>query len=223
MCLWGRHTDLSFVEPGLLVDVFKKLEEIYLYDQLSHEQSDQLFSAIAENMCRLKVLKVWDESTIKLSPQLFASAVSNVDQVVLGSPVITHEQMEALFIIAVTEKGGSLRKLDLFSCNTYDIEPALMGEAVNRLEEFRVANTWVESDQITAILEYIVEGGSRLNKLKLCDLDYGEFGEVHPALVKQAEDKFGKFYGFDHDYSDSYESDTDEYEEDVGVEGGNDN
>ena len=45
--------------------------------------------------------------------------------------------------------------------------------------------------------------------------------------MKQVEDKFGKFYDFvDHDYFYSYLSDnandSDEYEEDVSVEGGDD-
>ena len=81
----------------------------------------------------------------------------------MGSSDITHEQMKALF----TEKRRRLRRLELSSCHTCYIEPALMGEAVNRLEEFSVVNTWVESDQITEILENIVKGGSSLRKFEV--------------------------------------------------------
>jgi hypothetical protein len=60
-----------------------------------------------------------------------------------------------------------------------------MGETVNRLEEFKVANTGVTIGQITAILEKILEGGSKLNKLKLCDLDYGAFMAVEQTFVQK--------------------------------------
>lgn len=220
LCFWNRQTNFSHIEPNLLVNVFKRLEEIHLSGQLIHEQSDQLFSAIAENKCSLKLLMVWGESQIMLNPQLFASAVSNVDQVLLGSEDITHEQMEALFI-ALTEKRRQLRRLELSSCNTEDIEPALMGEAVSSLEEFIVVNTWVKSGQISAILENIVKGGSRLKKLKLCELFHEDFMEVDPDLVKQVYDKYGKFYCFDtdpddvHDHDSDIARDSDEYNEDA--------
>ena len=224
-CLWRHSADLSCVEVGLVVSVFKRLEEMHLYMQPNSSMlSEKLFSAIAENKCSIKLLMVWNYSTTTLSPQLFASAVSNVEEVMLGTWNIKHEQMEALFL-ALTKGERCLRKLDLFSCNTDDIEPALMGEAVNRLEEFTVMNTLVTCDQISAILGKIVKGESKLTNLMLGHLEYGEFKNVDPALVRQVRVKFGDFYYFDEDdyviiydeYSDNA-MDSDEY-----VEGEDDN
>ena len=65
-CFWYRSTDLSCVEPGLLLSVYKRLEEVHLYSQLSSDQSELLFSAIAESKCSLRVLRVGDDSTTTL-------------------------------------------------------------------------------------------------------------------------------------------------------------
>jgi len=213
-CFWDCSTYLSCVDTGLVLNVFKRLKKVVMYKQLSREQSHQHFSAMANNECSLEILQIWDDSTTKLNPELFASAVGNVEEVQLGTWEISHEQMEALFI-ALTNEGSRLRKLDLSSCNTDDIEPALMGEAVNKLEEFEVVNTWVKSDQIWEILLKIVNGESKLNKLMLGDLSYIEFGDVDSALVKMVRDKFGKFYYFDTDYmnADGHEYDPFENEE----------
>jgi len=198
LCFWACSTNLSCVDTGLVLNVYKRLKKVCMHEQLSHEQSYQLFSAVAQNECSLEHLQIWGKDTIKLSPEIFASAVSNVEEVVLGTWNITHEQMEALFV-ALSKEGSRLKKLDLSSCNTDEVEPGLMGEAVNKLEEFEVANTWVKRDQIREILLKIVKGESKLNKLVLGDLSYREFG-IEPALVRKVRDKFGKFYYFNTDY-----------------------
>ena len=86
--------------------------------------------------------------------QNFASAVSNVEYVMLGSGTQSHEQMEALFK-AITKEESLLKGLDISTCMTHNIEAALMGAAVNSLEEFTVANTLVTYDQIIAMLNLI--------------------------------------------------------------------
>ena len=86
-------------------------------------------------------------------------------------------------------------------------------------------NTLVTCDQISAILGKIVKGESKLTNLMLGHLEYGEFKNVDPALVRQVRVKFGDFYYFDEDeyviiydeYSDNA-MDSDEY-----VEGEDDN
>ena len=54
---WGWCADPSIVDPGLLVKVFARLEELHL-TFLTPEQYEQFFSAVAEGKCALKVLRL---------------------------------------------------------------------------------------------------------------------------------------------------------------------
>jgi len=184
--------DLSFIEPELLLSVFQRLEELRRLDQLSHQQLQLVFNAIAENRCNVKFLQL-DHFGFKssFSPQLFASAVSNVEEVICGSDV-THEQMEALFL-TIAEGGRPMRMLELISCDTHDIEPGLFGAALNRLEGVTTANTWVRAKQVRAILELAVEDESELKMLMLGDMMMTEF-YVDPQIKRLAKAKFGRFY-----------------------------
>lgn len=194
-CFWSR-SNLSCVETDLVLSVFRRLKKVFLYQQLSHEQVDQLFRAMAQNECSLNFLQICGETTTELSPKLFASAVSKVEEVQMLGRKIT-EQLEALFVALVMDGGSRLKKLDLWSCNTHGIEPALMGEAVNKLEEFEVADTWVSRDQIKEILLMIANGESRLKNVELGDLSCCEFMDIDPQLVRKVRAKLGKFFYFD--------------------------
>jgi len=195
-CFWFCSI-LSCVDTGLVLNVFRRLKKVFLHQQLSHEQVDQLFRAMARNECSLNFLQIHGgDTTTELSPELFASAVSKVEEVQLLGREITG-QLEALFVALVKDEGSRLKKLDLESCNTHGIEPALMGEAVNKLEEFEVADTWVSRDQIKEILLMIANGESRLKNLELGNLSCCEFMDVDPELVRMVRAKLGKFFYFD--------------------------
>jgi len=213
-CFWSR-SNLSCVDTDLVLSVFRRLKKVFLYQQLSHEQVDQLFRAMAQNECSLNFLQICGDTTTELSPELFASAVSKVEEVRLYTCKITHEQLEALFVALVKDGGSRLEKLDLWACNTDGIEPALMGEAVNKLEVFKVTNTWVWRGQIRAILLIIANGESKLTDLMLGDLSYREFMDIAPQLVRIVRAKLGKFFYFDTGYmnADGHEYDPFQNEE----------
>ena len=85
---------------------------------------------------------------------------------------------------------------------------------MNRLEEFNIANTCMTTEQIRAILGKIVEGGSKLNKLMLTDLDYGAIMDVEFTLISQVRDKFGEFYDLVFDFYNEDVFEEGEFEED---------
>ena len=87
-------------------------------------------TAIAENT-NLRSLDVCDVSST--SPALLGSAFTNVEEVVLYDDQITREQMEALLVAIVSNETLTLRKLVLFSCPIHNIDPELLGTALNRL------------------------------------------------------------------------------------------
>jgi hypothetical protein len=190
-----RCPDLSTVEPHLLSSVFNRLEELHLYShsRLTSEQMELIFTDIAKNETNLKKLEL--ENVLEISPALFASAVSNVDEVKLRGLDI-HQQLQALFS-AITEEQRPLRKLNLISSfmfNIDTIEPEVLGTAFNRLEEVTTADTWVPQEQITAILSKLVAGESILKRMMLKGLTFSEFGGLDPNLLRQARDKIGEFY-----------------------------
>ena len=216
-------TSLSAIEPEMLASVFNRLEVLALWKHQTPEQTEHLFIAIAKktNLKRLRVVDAY-----KISPALFASAISNVDDVMLDYGGITSQQMEALFV-AITEKERPMRKLYLGRCNTmHTIEPEILGIALNKLEEVTSSNTWVKREQITAIIRKLVCAESKLKKLMLEEMD-GEVRGIDPELVRRARKKIGKFYS-DYDSGPEYDTDSeydtgsdyeevlaDEYEEEL--------
>jgi len=230
-------TDLSFMEPELLVTVFQRLEKLSLGKHLSPEQSTHLFSAMAENKCNLKLLELKRKSTVTISPELFASALSNVEKVDLSDKYTTKEQMEALFK-AMVKEDIKVRQMLIFECECEGVEPELVGNALSRLESVNIGVRF-ETKQLTSILENAVDDQSKLKKIILeigydvvCYFDGQDsflldhlVGEFDLDLVKLAKDKFGRFYYYDWDSCMRYEEVTseegeenadDDDEEDVG-------
>ena len=208
--------NLSFVNPEMLVTVFQRFEELVLGNKLSLEQSEHLFSAIADNKSNLKNIYLGKESTVGLEPQLFASAVSQVPEVFLYGMRITQEQMVAVFEAIIREEDKSLWKLSMFSCTIEDIEPGLVGEALNRLEEISTGDTHVTGDQIKAILVRAVGDQSKLKRISLDLYSDDGFDHCDPGLLKMAEDKFGRFYHWEEDIdgNSSYEDISEEGDDD---------
>jgi len=221
--IWGfefTHTNLSFMEPVLLVSVFLKLEQLRLgNNNLTLSQSEHLFNAIAGNKSNLRYLVLHGKCCVMLSPQLFASGLSRVNEVYLSDSYITQEQMVALFE-GIIEKEDQLKKLSMYNCSSQDIEPELIGKALSRLEQVSIDDTWVKTEQSRAILVKAVEEQSKLAKFCLDMNGVCDFADLDPALVKQAKDKFGIFYYWNSDYDMGYNS-SDEEDASDEVEEGN--
>jgi len=134
----------------------------------------------------------------QVSPELFAAAVSNVEEVLLKEHFkedITSKQFEALFTTMAAED-RPVRKL---TCMSFyidpmgEVAPELLDKAVNRLEEFTTVNTG-SVEQWTAILRGLVEGDSRLKKLMVKDMDPKVVQNLDQNLVGRAKEKIGEFY-----------------------------
>jgi hypothetical protein len=108
---------------------------------------------------------------------------------------ITSEQFEALYAIIATQD-RPLRKL---TCLSYyidpmgDTDPDLLSKAFNRLEEFTAYNCG-NGEQLTAILRGLVEGGSRLKRLMVEELNPEIVQNLDQNLVRRAKEKIGEFY-----------------------------
>jgi len=194
------HSEFNFcinllaVEPNLLVRVFTRLEDRLYLDppELSTpEQVQNILAAIAAEKTKLKRLQITEASEI--SPELFAAALTNVDNLEIISDGITTQQMEALFI-AISEEETHIRKLVMSSCDTYYINPDLLSAALYRLEEVETSNMWVNKEQIMAVLRKVVDGEGKLQKLMFQGVDYSDYSRLDPDLVRNAWEKIGEFF-----------------------------
>lgn len=185
---------ISGVDPQLLVSLGNRLEKLTLWELLTYKQIELLLSTMAENT-NVKELEVnYQHHVARVNPVVFASAISNVVDVVLMNEDITSEQMEALFAVIYNED-RPLRKLKVYDYSTRcDIDPALFGLVINRLEEFGTYSLRMSAAQITAVIKNLVQGESRLKTLFLADLDAAVVEELDQDLVRRAQEKVGEFY-----------------------------
>jgi len=193
----GCCTGISGVDPQLLVNVFNRLEKPFLH-YLTSEQIALLFSTMAEDT-NVKELKVSDHLLSTVNQVVFASAICNVSDVsFVGCRLVTSELLEAVFVVLAKEdrplRNVIVTTWEFPSCG---IDPALLALAVNRMEEVRIYGLWFSAAQITAILRNLVQGTSRLKKLKvfvITDADVEKLiEELDADLVRRAKEKVGKF------------------------------
>jgi len=184
---------VSRVDPQLLVSVLNRLEEILLWIYLTREQMELLFSTMAENTS-VKALDLFDQHQVSLiNPVLFASGLSSVVELSIFEDEVTSEQMTAL-LTAISSEDRPLRSLKVCTRLTCDIDPALLGLALNRLEEVKTYGPWISAAQITAIISDLVQGKSRLRRLMVDILDDAAVEELDSDLVQRAKKKVGKFF-----------------------------
>jgi len=145
------------------------------------------------------------EGVSYVDPQLLVTVVNRLEKLRLWR-FLTSEQVELLFRtmaentyvkalkVCIRVKDRPLRKLKLIGM-VNDMDPALLGLAINRLEEAWITGYLLNAAQLTAILTNLVQGESSLKKLMLYGLDAAAVVEKCDAvLVRRVEEKVGKFY-----------------------------
>jgi len=183
----AEKTNLKFLQVSGQ-DMDKDMDEIEGLEQMDNQDRMVLLEELMD--------QIGDDDQV--SPQLFAAAVSNVEEVVLKEHCkedITSKQYEALYKIIASED-RPLRKL---TCLSWYIDPMgelgpeLLSKAINKLEEFTTCNCgYVE--QLTAILRGVVDGDSRLKKLMVEDINPLKVQNLDQNLIKEVKEKIGEFY-----------------------------
>jgi hypothetical protein len=184
------------VEPALLgralgkLDVLKPLH----LSNLSTPQFEHIFTAIANRENPMKEFTVVGISMTELSPILFASAVSNVKELKLAC--CSTDQMLAL-LQEIVENERPLVKLGLSCCHMNNIDPDLVGKALNKLEEVTFGSCrfgWISHELVTATLRGVLEDGSNLKKLMLNDISSSYARGLDEELLRQTAKKIGQFW-----------------------------
>ena len=174
---------------------------------LNPEQLELLLTVMTKDTS-IKVLEInWVETIDNISPALFASAISNVVEVTSDYDCVENEQMNAL-IAAITSDERRLKMLTLDTCVIKNLDPDMLGIALNRLEEVTVTSHYecLSEVHVNAIIRTLVGGKSKLKKLMLGELDHEVIGALDQELVSMAKGKIGEFY-------ETFDLDTDSDEE----------
>jgi len=191
--------DLGSVEPSLLGSALGKLDvlkPLHLYGNLSSVQFEHLFTAITNRESPMKELTVVGWFLTELSPTLFASAVSNVKELKLAG--FSTNQMLAL-LQEVVENERPLAKLHLNCCRIINIDPDLVGKALNKLEAVTFASCkvgWVSLELVTATLRGVLDDESKLKQLMLNDISCSFAKGLDKELMRKAARKIGKFWNY---------------------------
>ena len=214
---------ISSVKPELLVNVLTSLEKVSVGGTgefwclgLGPEQLNLLFTVLDEKTYSLK-LELYEYCDFSnISPGLFASAISNVAEVLLCSYALPHEKMEAL-LAAIAGGDRAMRKLKVPTVLTCSIDSDILANAFKRLEEVTIYADQLDinSQDLSAILSTLVEGESRLKRLMLHDIDAADIEGVDQGLIKRAVEKVG--FTFSVYVYDDYGSDLD-FSEDIDID-----
>ena len=169
--------------------------------RLTEEQIDHILAAIV-GKTNLRRLDVYLSDISRISPALFAKAISNVQDVAVG-PYLNEpnqscgeigEQMLALFV-AITEKERPMRTLDLYVQGAIEnIDADVIGKAFNRLESIHIEDTKFRAEQLTSLARNILKDESKLKNMMLFDLYFEEMGlDLEADLVDKVRKKIGGF------------------------------
>jgi hypothetical protein len=181
-------TNMSAVNPQLLARAALGPEVVNMWNaSLTCEQLAAILSAIdaADGETRLRKLNLRG-NRLSADPRfpeavLLASAVTRLEEVNLEMTWPTREQMDAL--LTAVGKGSRLKNLNLSHSIVFSA-PALLAEAVHKLEELNLEDTRLTRQQVESILTASLRIDSKLKRMNLSD--NGTLSEVDTSLLARA-------------------------------------
>ena len=102
------------------------------------------------------------------------------------------QHIDALFS-AIIDEDRPLRKLELHCWIIRKLDPDILGRALNRLDEVTIHNA-VNNDQMSAIIRILVDGESRLKRLRLLQQFAEDVETVDKDMIRRAKEKVGEFF-----------------------------
>ena len=183
--------NLSSIEPAVLIRAVRRLEEVGLYGtQITNEQAETVFAAIAEESPLKKLILGFDNLTT-IEPAVLATAVCRLEEVKMINANITSEQAITMFTAIC--QGSQLKRLHITNSNLSTIEQGVLATAVNRMEEVTMKNTQLSTQHVSCILTQCVEDDTKLKKLVLRGID---MTGVDQDIIRQVKEKLGMFFSF---------------------------
>jgi Leucine-rich repeat (LRR) protein len=157
------HTDVSSADPNLLAKTVCKLEEVAMqYNcSLTELQLEAVFKAINDTS-KLRILSMNSNNISSVNRAILANAVRFLEQVDFSFAELRPEQVRTVF--TTISRDSNLKRLTLDCNDVSSVDPAVMAQAVNRLEDATLRFTGLTCQQVEAVLRG-VQGDSRLKTL----------------------------------------------------------
>jgi len=190
--VYTYHPDLSGIEPEVFARVISRLSYLSLEEinPITSPQYEALLSVIASRESHVKDL-VFGIQPIPVQPDVFATAVNNVEVCDFGIFCVPSQHMQAL-CVAVAEEQGQLKMLKVFSAFLSSIDPTILGTAISRLESVCIyqESDLLSKEQIQVILRKAGEDGSQLKRLQIV-MREEQKEELDQDVLRQAGQKIG--------------------------------
>jgi len=187
------YPDLSGIEPEVFARVLSRLSCLsFDFIRPTPPQYGALLSAIAQKESHVKKLVFgFHQITASAKPDVFAAAISNIEECDFGTFCVPSQHMQAL-CVAVAEEQGQLKKLKVFCAFLSSIAPAILGIAISRLESVCIDHFsgLLSKEQIQAILYKAGEDGSHLKMLRIV-MNEEQKEELDQDVLRQAGQKIG--------------------------------
>merc|ERR1719319_1166352 len=123
-------------------------------DNWQDDDWEALFQAVM-NHSRLKKLDLGLNNLPNVNPELFARALTKLEDVNLFATHINIAKAQALFKAMV--QNSQLKKLDLQFNNLSTVDPVVLATAVMKLETVDLRYTKLNTKQVTSILKHVLE------------------------------------------------------------------
>jgi hypothetical protein len=198
--LW--NADLSLVETDLLTRALGNMEELNLVmTDLTRQQLEAIFTHMSVEGSKMKRLKLILINLSRVSPRLFARAVSSMERVSMSvcAPTmeasvkcLTMPQLKEL--LTAIHGGCRLRNLTLEDSYTYSfgilekLDAGLVARAFNKMEEVTLNGHHLSREQVARILEQSLVATS-LNQL---NIGHGSLKGLDQSLVSRARQAIGR-------------------------------
>ena len=181
----GGNSELSSVDPGLLAGAARRLEDLMVWGkQLTIQQAEAILTAVCGGT-KMRQLSIRYTSLSLLEPELLARSLISVISVDLRNTQLTSQQIQA--ILKAITSSSKLKKLNIGGNNMSGVDPWLLANAVNRLENVTLGHRrgWHFSSLTREQAEAILN--QSLVKTHLKRMDVGAVtGGVDQTLVTKA-------------------------------------
>jgi len=146
-----NRVDFSLAKSHcLMIEGFIKLDEAILSSSLSTDQATSLLKCLRDGT-KLKRLNLHDTDLSSVAPELLVQGMCQVNGVDLPNTNLTPQQSIAIFTALAAKEAEQLKLISLNN-DLSSLDPDLLAEGVNNLEDASLFATGITEQQIEKIL-----------------------------------------------------------------------
>ena len=182
-------TDFSVVPANILSKAILRLETVNLnYTELSPEQLRSLCEDVAASKdLKLRTLQLSSTSLASVSGDCLARAVVRLERADLYNTSLSPHQLEAVFNTILHTPDLRLTSLHIGGNGLSFLCPAVLSQAILRLQEVKLKDTRLTQDQVNAVFRTFVESQGETERC--LHIGGKEFATVSEEILSLAGNK----------------------------------